>query len=325
LHALRLGSFPTLGSSWKTEHVISEPAAAMPAPTYSGKVRDLYDLGDGRLLMVASDRISAFDVVLPNPIPDKGRILTELSLWWFDQLSDLIDNHVITTDVGEFPAPFTGRSEFVGRSMLVRRLDMVMVECVARAYLSGSGTVQYEATRSVSGVPLPDGLVEGSRLPETIFTPTTKGGPTGHDEPMTYPQMVAEVGADRAAELRALTIEVLDRGRAICEPRGILLADTKVEFGTAPNGTARNGTAADGRVVLADEVLTPDSSRFWPAELWQPGRAQPSFDKQPLRDWLLTLDWDRTAPGPTLPDEIIEATRNRYIAAYERITGRDWK
>jgi phosphoribosylaminoimidazole-succinocarboxamide synthase len=265
--------------------------------------------------MVASDRISAFDVVLPNPIPDKGRILTQLSLWWFDRLSDLIENHVITTDVGDYPAPFTGRKDLIDRSMLVRRLDMIMVECVARAYLSGTGTVQYDASRSVSGVPLPDGLVEGSRLPETIFTPTTKGGPTGHDEPMTYPQMVAEVGADRAAELRALTVEVLDRGRAICEPRGILLADTKVEFGTTP----------DGKVVLADEVLTPDSSRFWPAERWRPGQAQPSFDKQPLRDWLLTQDWDRTEPGPVLPDEIVEATRDRYIAAYEKITGRDWR
>jgi phosphoribosylaminoimidazole-succinocarboxamide synthase len=295
--------------------VISEPSAGLPAPTYSGKVRDLYDLGDGRLLIVASDRISAFDVVLPTPIPDKGAILTQLSLWWFERLSDLIGNHVITADVAEYPAPFTGRLDLVGRSMLVRRLDMVMVECVARAYLSGSGTVQYQATRSVSGVPLPEGLVEGSRLPETIFTPTTKGGPTGHDEPMTYQQMVSEVGADRAAELRRLTIAVLDRGRAIGEPRGILLADTKVEFGVTPDGT----------VILADEVLTPDSSRFWPADAWEPGRAQPSYDKQPLRDWLSTLDWDRTAPGPELPTEVIDATRTRYITAYEKITGREWR
>ena len=294
----------------------TEPTVTLPAPSYSGKVRDLYDLAGGdRLLMVASDRMSAFDVVLPTPIPDKGKILTQLSLWWFEQLSDLIDNHVITANVDEYPAPFAGRSELVGRSMLVRRLDMVMIECVARSYLSGSGTVQYNKSRSVSGVTLPDGLVEGSRLAETIFTPTTKGGPTGHDEPMTYPEMVAEVGADLAAELRRLTVAVLDRGRAICEPRGILLADTKVEF----------GTTADGAIVLADEVLTPDSSRFWPADGWEPGRAQPSYDKQPLRDWLLTLDWDRTSPGPELPDEVVEATRNRYVTAYEKITGNSWR
>jgi phosphoribosylaminoimidazole-succinocarboxamide synthase len=298
---------------------MSEPNMVLPTPSYAGKVRDLYEVADdvhgGRLLMVASDRMSAFDVVLPTPIPDKGKILTQLSLWWFEQLASMIDNHVITADVDAYPAPFTGRPDLAGRSMLVRRLDMVMVECVARAYLSGSGTVQYEASRSVSGVPLPDGLTEGSKLPETIFTPTTKGGPTSHDEPMTYAEMVAEVGADRASELRALTIEVLDRGRAICEPRGILLADTKVEF----------GVTAAGQVILADEVLTPDSSRFWPAGRWEPGHAQPSYDKQPLRDWLATLDWDRTSPGPALPDEIVEATHARYVTAYEKITGATWR
>jgi phosphoribosylaminoimidazole-succinocarboxamide synthase len=287
---------------------------ALPAPIHSGKVRDLYDAGDGRLLMVASDRMSAFDVVLPNPIPDKGKILTALSLWWFEQLRDVIDNHLISADVDDYPAPFRGRADLAGRSMLVRRLDMIMVECVARAYLSGSGVTQYRALGAVSGVPLPDGLVEGSRLPETIFTPTTKGGPTNHDEPMTYDQVVAEVGADRAAGLRSLTIAVLDRGRALCEPRGILLADTKVEFGVTPNG----------RLILADEVLTPDSSRFWPMDQWQPGRAQPSYDKQPLRDWLETTGWDKKAPGPELPDEVVEATRARYVAAYEKITGRAW-
>jgi phosphoribosylaminoimidazole-succinocarboxamide synthase len=287
---------------------------ALPAPIHSGKVRDLYDAGDGRLLMVASDRMSAFDVVLPNPIPDKGKILTALSLWWFEQLRDVIDNHLISADVDDYPAPLRGRADLAGRSMLVRRLDMIMVECVARAYLSGSGVTQYRALGAVSGVPLPDGLVEGSRLPETIFTPTTKGGPTNHDEPMTYDQVVAEVGADRAAGLRSLTIAVLDRGRALCEPRGILLADTKVEFGVTPNG----------RLILADEVLTPDSSRFWPMDQWQPGRAQPSYDKQPLRDWLETTGWDKKAPGPELPDEVVEATRARYVAAYEKITGRAW-
>ncbi|HEX6499856.1 MAG TPA: phosphoribosylaminoimidazolesuccinocarboxamide synthase [Micromonosporaceae bacterium] len=287
---------------------------ALPTPIHSGKVRDLYDAGDGLLVMVASDRMSAFDVVLPTPIPDKGRILTALSLWWFDRLADLLPNHVVSADVDEYPAPFTGRDELRGRSMLVRRLDMVMVECVARAYLSGSGTTQYRRDGAVSGVALPPGLVEGSRLPEAIFTPTTKGGPTGHDEPMTYDDVVAAVGGDLAAELRRLTLAVLDRGRLVCEPRGILLADTKVEF----------GIDASGRVVLADEVLTPDSSRFWPADQWRPGQAQPSFDKQPLRDWLAASGWDRTPPGPDLPDDVVAATRDRYLTAYQRITGEPW-
>jgi phosphoribosylaminoimidazole-succinocarboxamide synthase len=294
--------------------VTIEPDTQLPAPIHTGKVRDLYRAGDGRIVMVASDRISAFDVVLPNAIPDKGKILTALSRWWFDQLADVIGNHVISADVADYPAPFTGRPELRGRSMLVRRLDMVMVECVARAYLSGSGTLQYHATGRVCGVPLPPGLVEGSRLPETIFTPTTKGAVGEHDEPMNYDQVVAQVGAGRAADLRRLTVDVLERGRRVCEPRGIILADTKVEFGVAPDGT----------LILADEVLTPDSSRFWPADQWQPGRAQPSFDKQPLRDWLASSGWDKTAPGPELPDEIVDATRDRYVAAYERITGTRW-
>jgi phosphoribosylaminoimidazole-succinocarboxamide synthase len=286
----------------------------LPTPIHTGKVRDLYDAGDGQLLMVASDRMSAFDVVLPTSIPDKGKILTQLSLWWFEQLAGLIDNHLITADVTKFPAPFTGRDDLAGRSMLIRRLDMVMVECVARAYLSGSGTRQYQAEGEVCGVPLPPGLLEGSRLPETIFTPTTKALVGEHDEPMTYAEVVASVGADRAAELRDLTTTILDRARAICEPRGVLLADTKVEFGTTP----------DGVVMLADEVLTPDSSRFWPIESWEPGRAQMSFDKQPLRDWLSATGWDKKAPGPELPAEIVAATRERYVSAYERITGLTW-
>jgi phosphoribosylaminoimidazole-succinocarboxamide synthase len=286
----------------------------LPTPIHTGKVRDLYDAGDGQLLMVASDRMSAFDVVLPTSIPDKGKILTQLSLWWFEQLAGLIDNHLITADVTKFPAPFTGRDDLAGRSMLIRRLDMVMVECVARAYLSGSGTRQYQAEGEVCGVPLPPGLLEGSRLPETIFTPTTKALVGEHDEPMTYAEVVASVGADRAAELRDLTTTILDRARAICEPRGVLLADTKVEFGTTP----------DGVVMLADEVLTPDSSRFWPIESWEPGRAQMSFDKQPLRDWLSATGWDKKAPGPELPEEIVAATRERYVSAYERITGLTW-
>jgi phosphoribosylaminoimidazole-succinocarboxamide synthase len=286
----------------------------LPLPIHSGKVRDLYDAGDGRLIMVASDRMSAFDVILPTPIPDKGKILTALSLWWFEQLADLIDSHLISADVADYPAPFADRADLAGRSMLIRRLDMVMVECVARAYLSGSGTTQYRATGTVCGVALPPGLVEGSKLPEAIFTPTTKALPGEHDEPITYDQVVAIIGAAQAAEVSKLSVEILARGRAICEPRGIILADTKVEFGT---------DAADA-IILADEVLTPDSSRFWPAESWSPGKAQPSFDKQALRDWLTSTGWDKKAPGPELPDEIVEATRARYVGAYEKITGRGW-
>ncbi|GAA4217223.1 phosphoribosylaminoimidazolesuccinocarboxamide synthase [Actinocatenispora rupis] len=283
----------------------------LPTPVHSGKVRELYDAGDGLLVMVASDRMSAFDVVLPTAIPDKGRVLTALSLWWFDQLSDLVPNHVVSADVDEYPGVFRGRDELRGRSVLVRRLAMVPVECVARAYLSGSGTKQYRVDGAVCGVPLPAGLTEGSELPDTIFTPTTKATPPDHDAPMTYAEVEAAVGPEQAAELRKLTIEILDRGRRVCGPRGIILADTKVEWGVDAAGT----------LVLADEVLTPDSSRFWPAEEWQPGRAQPSYDKQPLRDWLESSGWDKKAPGPELPPEIVAATRERYVAAYERITG----
>jgi phosphoribosylaminoimidazole-succinocarboxamide synthase len=289
----------------------------LPRPFHEGKVRSLYLAGSeqDQFVMVASDRMSAFDVVLPTPIPDKGKILTALSLWWFERTRDLLPNHLLTADVDAYPAPFRGRDDLRGRSMLVKRLDMVMVECVARAYLSGSGTKQYRESGSVCGVALPPGLAEGSRLPEPIFTPTTKGGATGHDEPMTYAEVERQVGAELAAELRRLTVAVLQRGREICEPNGILLADTKVEF----------GMTADGRLVLADEVLTPDSSRFWPADRWAPGKAQASFDKQPLRDWLETTEWDKRRPGPELPDEVIEATRARYVAAYERITGDRWR
>ncbi len=290
---------------------------------HSGKVRDLYavtldaatDDGSDALLMVASDRMSAFDVVLPTAIPDKGAILTALSLWWFDQLADLVPNHLLTADVDAYPVQLRPlREQLRDRSMLVRPLRMVDVECVARSYLSGSGTVQYQQDGTVSGVVLPPGLVEGSQLPETIFTPTTKGGPTGHDEPIGYADVVRQVGSELAQTLRELTVEILRRGQEVAEPRGIIVADTKVEF----------GLDATGAVVLADEVLTPDSSRFWPADQWQPGGPQPAFDKQPLRDWLSTLDWDRTPPGPRLPGEVVAATRERYVAAYERLTGKRW-
>jgi phosphoribosylaminoimidazole-succinocarboxamide synthase len=286
----------------------------LPAPIYSGKVRDLYDSGGGTLIMVASDRISAFDVVLPTLIPDKGKILTALSLWWYGRLADLIPSHLISAEVEEYPAPFRGNASLKGRSMWVRRLDMVMVECVARAYLAGSATAQYRASGAVCGVKLPEGLEEGSRLPEPIFTPTTKGGPTGHDEPMTFEEVVAEVGAGQAQELARITTAILDRGNAVCRHRGILLADTKVEYGVGP----------DGHLVLADEVLTPDSSRFWPADLWRPGQPQPSFDKQPLRDWLIGSGFNKQSPGPELPEQVVEQTARLYRMAYELITGEVW-
>jgi phosphoribosylaminoimidazole-succinocarboxamide synthase len=273
---------------------------------HSGKVRDLYRVGDGRLLMVASDRISAYDFVLETPIPDKGVLLTRMSLWWFDRLADLVPNHVLSTDV---PA------EVAGRAVVCEELAMYPVECVARGYLTGSGLADYRATGAVCGVPLPDGLVDGSRLEAPIFTPATKAALGDHDENVSYDAVVALVGADRAAELRSLTLAVYARAEEVARGRGIVLADTKLEF----------GARADGTTVLADEVLTPDSSRFWPAEEWQPGRAQPSYDKQFVRDWLTSpaSGWDRTSgePPPPLPDEVVERTRAKYVEAYERLTG----
>ncbi|MFF3670145.1 phosphoribosylaminoimidazolesuccinocarboxamide synthase [Microtetraspora malaysiensis] len=277
---------------------------------HSGKVRDLYETDDGLLLMVASDRISAFDHVLTPDIPDKGVILTQLSLWWFEQLADVVPNHVVSTDV---PA------EFAGRAVLCRKLRMVPVECVARGYLTGSGLIDYRREGVVSGVSLPAGLTDGSQLPEAIFTPSTKAPIGQHDQPMTYDQVVEEVGADVAERLRQITLDVYVRGAEIARERGIILADTKIEL----------GWDADGGLVLGDEVLTPDSSRFWPLEEWQPGRPQPSFDKQFVRNWLTSPEsgWDRSSdePPPPLPDEIVERTRQRYVEAYERLTGRDFR
>jgi phosphoribosylaminoimidazole-succinocarboxamide synthase len=273
---------------------------------HSGKVRDVYADGDD-LVLVASDRISIYDVVLPTPIPDKGAVLTRLSLWWFERLADLVPNHVIGTDV---PA------EFGGRAMRCRRLDMLPVECVARGYLTGSGLKDYAATGAVSGVALPPGLVDGSRLPEPIFTPSTKAPLGEHDEPITFADVESLVGADTAARLRELTLAVYARGGEIAAATGILVADTKLEFGRDP---------ATAEIVLADEVLTPDSSRFWPADRWEPGRPQFSFDKQFVRDWSATLDWDRTAPGPEVPPDVVAATRARYVDVYERITGSPWR
>jgi phosphoribosylaminoimidazole-succinocarboxamide synthase len=275
---------------------------------HSGKVRDVYADGDS-ILLVASDRVSIYDVVLPTPIPDKGKILTQLSLWWFDQLADVAPNHVISGS--DVPA------EWAGRAVRCERLEMVMVECIARGYLAGSGLKAYEKDRAVSGVALPDGLIEGSRLPEPVFTPTTKVAPgEGHDEFITYPDVERQVGPDVAAELRRITMEVYRRGSAIARERGIIIADTKIELGFS-----------EGVLKLGDELLTPDSSRFWAADEWQPGGTPRYLDKQFLRDWSATelTDWDRTAPGPEIPERVVEATRNRYIEVYERLTGDRWR
>jgi phosphoribosylaminoimidazole-succinocarboxamide synthase len=276
----------------------------------AGKVRDLYAAPDGLLLVVASDRISAYDHVLPTPIPDKGRVLTALSVWWFERLSDLVPHHLVAVDGPAIPA------EWRGRAMLVRRLEMLPVECVARGYLTGSGLAAYRDTGAVCGVPLPPGLVDGSRLPEPIFTPTTKAPVGAHDEAMSFGEVEAAVGPERAAQLRELTLAVYRRAAGIAAERGILLADTKLEFGLDDEGV----------LTLGDEVLTPDSSRWWPADRWQPGRPQASYDKQFVRDWL-SAQWDRQGEPPPLPAEIVEQTRVRYVEAYERITGlsfADW-
>jgi phosphoribosylaminoimidazole-succinocarboxamide synthase len=272
---------------------------------HSGKVRDLYEDGDD-LILVASDRLSIYDVVLPTPVPDKGAVLTRLSLWWFDKLADLVPHHVLSaTDV---PA------EFAGRAVRCKRLAMLPVECIARGYLAGLGLKEYQKHGTVSGIALPPGLVEGSKLPEPIFTPTTKAPVGEHDEFMTFDEVVGLIGAGPAERLRELTLAVYTRGAETAAANGIIVADTKLEF----------GLDAAGWIVLGDEVLTPDSSRFWPADQWEPGRAQFSFDKQYVRDWSAGLDWDRTPPGPEVPADVVAATRARYIEVYERITGIDW-
>lgn len=275
---------------------------------YSGKVRDLYEPEGGGdvVLVVASDRISAYDFVLDTPIPDKGVVLTQLSLWWFEQLADLVPNHVVSLDVPE---------EVRGRAMVCQRLRMFPVECVARGYLTGSGLAEYRESGAVCGVPLPEGLVDGSRLPEPIFTPATKAEIGEHDENVDLATVARTVGEAEAATLRELTLAVYSRAERLARERGVILADTKLEFG-------RDGS---GRIVLGDEVLTPDSSRFWPADSWAPGGPQPSFDKQFVRDWLAhDSGWDRASeePPPPLPEDVVERTRTRYLEAYERLTGR---
>ncbi len=281
---------------------------------YSGKVRDLYEPSDSSagdlVLVVASDRISAYDHVLPTPIPDKGAVLTALSMWWFEKLEPLVANHVVSLDVPD---------AVQGRAMICRRLQMYPVECVARGYLTGSGLAEYRAGSAVCGVPLPDGLADGSRLPEPIFTPATKAEVGEHDENVSFAEVAARIGADAATRLREITLEIYSFAERTAAERGVILADTKLEFGTTP----------DGALVLGDEVLTPDSSRYWPADQWQPGRAQPSFDKQFVRDWLTSpgSGWDRASdtPPPPLPEDVVARTRDRYVEAYERLTGRTFR
>jgi len=277
-----------------------------------GKVRDLYAI-DGALLLVATDRISAFDHVLGTGIPDKGKILTQISLFWFELLKPIAPNHLVTADVEEYPAvlqPYSAQLE--GRSMLVKRAAMFPVECVARGYLAGSGWKEYKTAGTVCGIELPRGLQNGSRLPEAIFTPATKSQDGKHDENISFAAMEKLVGVDEAAELRQLTLNLYKRAAEHAESRGLILADTKFEFGKTAEG-----------VILADEVLTPDSSRFWDAKAWKPGGAQPSFDKQFVRDYLEEIHWNKQAPAPSLPDEVVERTRGKYFEAFLRLTGRE--
>ena len=291
----------------------------LPDILYRGKVRDTFDLGDGLLLMVATDRISAFDVVLPNGIPDKGRVLSRMSEFWFEITQDIVPNHFVAlasdrNRLGALAAHPKLRDlpeEIAQQAMVVKRAERIDAECVVRAYLTGSALVDYNATGTVFGVPVGPGLVDGSKLPELMFTPTTKAE-VGHDEPVSMEELGGMVGAELAGKLRDLSFAVFQHAHDVAAERGIIIADTKFEFGMR-----------DGEIILIDEVLTPDSSRFWDASGYSPGRSQPNFDKQFVRDWLLTQkNWDRTPPAPTLPDEIVEKTQERYLAAYERLTGR---
>jgi phosphoribosylaminoimidazole-succinocarboxamide synthase len=288
---------------------IRETHFAGLTPVARGKVRDIYDLGD-QLLIVATDRLSAFDVILPTPIPDKGRVLTQLSLFWFSLLQNVLPNHVLSSS--DFPPPFAlHRAELAGRSMVVRKTQPLPIECVVRGYLSGSGWKDYQATGKICGVSPPAGLRESERLPEPIFTPASKAA-TGHDENISFAQTVALLGEDLAERLRAVSIEIYKRAAAYAEPRGVILADTKFEFGMLQS-----------ELIWIDEALTPDSSRFWPAALYKPGGAQPSFDKQFVRDYLESIHWPKTPPGPELPAEVVAATRGKYREAYRILAGRE--
>jgi phosphoribosylaminoimidazole-succinocarboxamide synthase len=279
----------------------------------SGKVRDIYDLDGDHLLFVTSDRMSAFDVVMAEPIPDKGRVLTAITAFWLDRLSDVAPNHLVSMDV---PAGVAGSDddarELEGRVMVVRRAEMLPVECIVRGYLSGSAWAEYKKTQTMHGEPLPGGLRQSERLPEPVFTPSTKAA-TGHDENISFDAAVDLVGKEMAEEARRISLDAYQKGAELAAGRGIIIADTKFELGLI-----------DGRLAICDEVLTPDSSRFWPADAWEPGTVPPSFDKQPLRDWLEGTGWSKTPPPPALPPEVVEATRARYIEAYERLTARSF-
>jgi phosphoribosylaminoimidazole-succinocarboxamide synthase len=288
-------------------------AELVPGFVRSGKVRDLFAIDDERLLLVASDRISAFDVVLPTPIPDKGRVLTGISRFWFAETegAGIMPNHLLSADVATLPGEYgAAATELRGRSMICRRAEVLPIELIVRGYLAGSGWKDYGRTGAVCGIPLPAGLRESDRLPEPLFTPSTKAE-VGHDENISFDQMVATVGAERAEQARSMALALYKFAASRAEPAGIILADTKFEFGTLPSG----------EMILIDEVLTPDSSRFWDVSTYEPGRAQESYDKQYVRDYLETLDWDKTYPGPELPDDVVAGTRQRYAEAFERITG----
>ena len=281
----------------------------------TGKVRDIYDAGDGRLLMVTSDRLSAFDVVLAEPIPDKGRVLTAMSSFWFDQFQDLVAGHLLSTDLADVPVT-NPDPDLAGRVMLCRKAEMLPIECIVRGYLTGSAWKEYKADGTMHGTALPAGLLESSQLPEPVFTPSTKAEVGDHDENVSFDHAVNLVGRELAERARDVSIALYQRGAEWAAERGLVIADTKFELGLI-----------DGELILADEVLTPDSSRFWPVDEWVPGRTPPSFDKQPVRDFLEGLDWDKTPPPPPIGQEVVAATRARYIEAYERITGlsfADW-
>jgi len=286
-----------------------EPAYVVDLPhVYSGKVRDIYDAGDDRYLMITSDRLSAFDVVMNETVLHKGRVLTAISAFWFAQLSDIAGNHLISTDVGDVPAA-ADVEDLAGRIMLTHKAEMLPVECIVRGYLTGSAWKEYQRSGTMHGAPMPDGLLESSRLPEPVFTPSTKATDGLHDENITFDRAVEILGGELAEQARSISLELYTRGADLARERGIIVADTKFELGHV-----------NGELVVADEMLTPDSSRFWPANEWVPGSTPPSFDKQPVRDFLETLDWPKTYPAPTLPVEALEATTTRYIEAYERIT-----
>ncbi len=278
---------------------------------YSGKVRDIYDAGDDRLLMVTSDRLSAFDVVMAEPIPDKGRVLTAMSAFWFETFNGVVGSHLISTALDDCP-PAARREEWEGRIMLCRKAEMLPIECIVRGYLTGSAWKEYRSSGTMHGQPLPTGLLESSRLPEPVFTPSTKAE-EGHDVNISFEAAVDVIGRDLAERARSVALELYTKGAEWAAQRGILIADTKFELGLI-----------DGELVLCDEVLTPDSSRFWPADAWEPGHTPPSFDKQPVRDYLDGLDWDKQPPAPPLPPEVVDTTSARYIDAYERITGRSF-